>query len=98
MAKRPSSLISRAAGITFRIFRARASMSQEILALSADVGIKHMSSIEAGKHSMTLDTLYRLVQALGISFEQFGVELDRTLQTMTVRNPRKHDNSKPKRT
>ena len=66
----------RAFSITLRALRTEAQIAQEALALRAGIDRGYMSGLERGKHSPTLDTIYKLLGPLGVSFEQFAASYD----------------------
>ena len=57
-------------GNRIRIFRAAKGMSQEELAHLADMHASHLGQIERGNKSPTVDSLEKIVNALGITFEE----------------------------
>lgn len=61
--KTPSQLF----GITLRELRKEAGLSQESLALSADLQRNYVSLIELGKNQPTVTTIFKLAEALDIT-------------------------------
>ena len=53
-------------GETISHFRKKAKMSQEVLSGLADIGSSHLSAIERGERKPTLETLYKICNALDI--------------------------------
>ena len=45
-------------------------LTQEKLAEALDISTRHTQSIEAGKHSPTLPTLFKLRKALNVSWDE----------------------------
>jgi transcriptional regulator with XRE-family HTH domain len=54
-------------GETLRELRKESGLSQEALALSADLQRNYVSLIELGKNQPTVTTIFKLADALGIS-------------------------------
>jgi len=73
--------LRRAFADTMRILRARVGISQENLALQAGVDRGFMGGLERERHTPTLETIYRLLPVLGISFVDFAIEFDRVLHS-----------------
>ena len=53
-------------GKTIQWFREKKGMSQEVLSGFADIGRTHLSAIERGERRPTLDTFYKIGQALEV--------------------------------
>jgi len=53
-------------GETIRAARLHASLTQEAVALAAEIDRPSVVRIEAGQQSPTLDTLIRLARAIGV--------------------------------
>ena len=53
-------------GRTIKEYRERKGLSQEILSGFADIGRTHLSAIERGKRKPTLETFFRISQALDV--------------------------------
>lgn len=53
-------------GETIRAARLRASLTQEKVALAAEIDRPSVVRIEAGQQAPTLDTLIRLARAIGV--------------------------------
>jgi len=56
-------------GQRIREERLKLNLTQEQLAESVDISISYMGQIERGERSLTLDTLIRLVNRLGITVD-----------------------------
>lgn len=54
-------------------------ISQEILSGLADIGRTHLSAIECGARKPTLETLYRISIALGMSMSDIVEEIEKRL-------------------
>lgn len=63
-----------------RRLRHEADISQERLALEAGLDRGYMGKLEKGQHSPSLETLYKLLPPLGISFTQFAAEFEGCLK------------------
>ena len=55
-----------AVGIVIRNLRKSKKMSQEVLSGLADIGRTHLSAIERGARKPTLETFYRISEAMGV--------------------------------
>ncbi len=60
-------LNSKDVGCVIRRFRKEKGLSQEVVANLADIGRTHLSAIERGERRPTLETFFRLSEALGAS-------------------------------
>ena len=54
-------------------------VSQEVLSGLADIGRTHLSAIERGERKPTLETLYRISQALDIKMSDIVKEIEKRL-------------------
>jgi transcriptional regulator with XRE-family HTH domain len=54
-------------------------LSQEKLAHAAGLDRAYMSDLERGQHSPTLETVYKIVTALGITLTEFARDFERFL-------------------
>jgi len=61
-------------------FRKQKRISQEILSGLSDIGRTHLSAIERGERKPTLETLYRISNALEISMSEIVAEIERRLK------------------
>lgn len=66
-------------GKTVSFFRLQKGVSQEVLSGLADIGRSHLSAIERGERKPTLETLYRICNALDIKMSTFVLKLEETL-------------------
>jgi len=57
-------------GESIAYFRKKKKISQEVLSGLSDIGRTHLSAIERGERKPTLETLYRISFALGISMSE----------------------------
>ena len=65
------SAVSKEVGNRIRIFRKQKGLSQEILAEKADLHPTYVSQIERGVKNISIDTMERVLSALGVSFAEF---------------------------
>lgn len=66
-------------GLTVAFFRKKKGVSQEVLSGLADIGRSHLSAIERGARKPTLETLYRICNALDIKMSDFVLKLEELL-------------------
>lgn len=66
-------------GKTVVFFRKQKGISQEVLSGLADIGRSHLSAIERGERKPTLETLYRICNALNIKMSTFVLKLEEIL-------------------
>ena len=66
-------------GQTVSFFRKQKGISQEVLSGLADIGRSHLSAIERGERKPTLETLYRICNALDIKMSTFVLKLEEIL-------------------
>ena len=74
-----STLDSIKVGKTVAFFRLQKAISQEVLSGLADIGRSHLSAIERGERKPTLETLYRICNALDIKMSTFILKLEEIL-------------------
>ena len=60
-------------------FRKTKNVSQEVLSGLSAIGRTHLSAIERGERKPTLETLYRISLALGVSMEEIVREIESRL-------------------
>ncbi len=72
-------LDSKTVGEVIASFRKRKGISQEVLSGLADIGRTHLSAIERGERKPTLETLYRISNALGINMSDIVIEIEKRL-------------------
>ena len=63
-------------GNAIALFRKRKGVSQEVLSGLADMGRTHLSAIERGERKPTLETLYRIANALGVNMSDIVREME----------------------
>ena len=66
-------------GEAIAYFRKRKNVSQEVLSGLSAIGRTHLSAIERGERKPTLETLYRISLALGVSMEDIVREIESRL-------------------
>ena len=66
-------------GKTVALFRQQKGVSQEVLRGLADIGRSHLSANERGERKPTLETLYRICNALDIRMSTFIMKLEEIL-------------------
>lgn len=59
--------LNRQIGISIRKYRLKSDISQENLGLSAGINPAYIGRLERGEKCPTIDTLYKICEALGIS-------------------------------
>jgi transcriptional regulator with XRE-family HTH domain len=75
------SVLARALALTIRNLRARTGIAQETLALEAGIPRAHVGRLEGGMiGNPTLETVFKLLPPLDISFVQFAQEFERQLR------------------
>ena len=72
-------LDSNKVGEVVAYFRRQKGISQEVLSGLADIGRSHLSAIERGERKPTLETLYRICNALEIKMSTFVIKLEEIL-------------------
>lgn len=73
--------LRRAFADTVRIVRMRRGISQEKLALEAGVSRSYMGTMEREQNTPTIESIYKLLPVLGISFVEFAAEFERVLHS-----------------
>lgn len=66
----------KAVGAILRRLREDAGLSQEELADRADIHRTYVGMVERGEKNPTLESLWVILHALGVSWAEFGRELD----------------------
>lgn len=54
-------------GMVIQRYREKKGLSQEVLSSFADIGRTHLSAIERGTRKPTLETFFKISEALGIN-------------------------------
>lgn len=62
--------LNRQIGINIRKYRLKSDISQENLGLSAEINPAYVGKLERGEKCPTIDTLYKICEALGISVSE----------------------------
>ncbi|HEY0778019.1 MAG TPA: helix-turn-helix transcriptional regulator [Gemmatirosa sp.] len=73
---RPSALDPRLVGAVLRGFRERAGLSQDALGAAAAIHRTHVGFLERGERNATLDSVDRVLGALGVTWAEFGHAID----------------------
>jgi len=66
---------------TIQILRQRVGLSQEKLALQAGVSRGYMGKLEREQHTPTIESVYKLLPALHVTFVEFAAEFERALHS-----------------
>ncbi len=61
-------------------FRVRKGMTQEVLSGLSDIGRTHLSAIERGERKPTLETLYRISNALDVPMSAMVREMEEAIR------------------
>lgn len=72
-------LDSKAVGDVIAEFRKKKGVSQEVLSGLADIGRTHLSAIERGERKPTLETLYRISNALDVKMSDIVIQIEKRL-------------------
>lgn len=67
-------------GKVIAFFRQKSGMSQEVLSGLADVGRSHLSAIERGERKPTLETFYRICNALNVKMSTVIMKLEEQIE------------------
>lgn len=60
-------------------FRKKKGISQEVISGLADIGRTHLSAIERGERKPTLETLYRIANALGVKMSDIVIGIEEAI-------------------
>lgn len=66
-------------GRVIAAFRNKSGISQEVLSGLADIGRSHLSAIERGERKPTLETLFRVCNAMGVKMSTVVTAIEREL-------------------
>lgn len=66
-----SESISDRVGMRIREYRKRAGMTQESLALAANIGVSFLGDVERGRKKPSIDSLDKILSVLNVGFEEF---------------------------
>ena len=72
-------LDSKIVGQVISEYRKQKGISQEVLSGFAVIGRTHLSAIENGERKPTLETLYKICQALGVKMEEIVREIEKRI-------------------
>lgn len=72
-------LDSKIVGEVISQFRKKKGVSQEVLSGLADIGRTHLSAIERGERKPTLETLYKIAEALDVKMSDIIIEIEKRL-------------------
>jgi len=61
--------------------RRKKGISQEVLSGLADIGRTHLSAIERGERKPTLETLYRISNALDIKMSKLVIDIENQIDS-----------------
>lgn len=61
-------------------FRKKKGLSQEVLSGLANIGRTHLTAIENGTRKPTLETFYRLANALNVNMSDIIIEIEKRLK------------------
>jgi transcriptional regulator with XRE-family HTH domain len=75
-----ATLDAKVVGEVIAQLRKKKGVSQEVLSGLADIARTHLSAIERGERKPTLETLYKICGALGVSMESVVREIEKKLQ------------------
>ncbi len=64
-------MITERVGQRIRALRSEMGLSQEKLALRADLDRTYLAGVENGKRNLSIKSLEKIVIALGVSFQEF---------------------------
>ncbi len=67
-------------GRAIQAYREEKGLSQEVVSGLADIGRTHLSAIERGARKPTLETFFRLAEAMGIEPSELMKRIERELQ------------------
>ena len=73
-------LTRRACSLTLKTLRHRIGITQERLAFEANLDRGYMGGLERGLHSPSIETIYKLLPILGITFVEFAEQYEKCLQ------------------
>lgn len=68
-------MITEAVGQRIKTLRNEQGLSQEKLALKAEIDRTYLAGAEQGKRNISLKSLEKIVDALGVSFSEFFKEM-----------------------
>jgi len=66
-------------GKVIQRYREQRGLSQEVLSGLADIGRTHLSAIERGARKPTLETFFKISEALGVAPSEIMAEIEKEL-------------------
>ena len=72
-------LDSKLVGEVIAQFRKKKGISQEVISGLADIGRTHLSAIERGERKPTIETLYRIANALGVKMSDIVIGIEEAI-------------------
>ncbi len=66
-------------GAVIQRIREKKGLSQEVVSGLADIGRTHLSAIERGTRKPTMETFYKIANAMGIKASELMKEIEREL-------------------
>ena len=66
-------------GQVIQRYREQRGLSQEVLSGLADIGRTHLSAIERGVRKPTLETFFKISEALGVAPSEIMAEIEKEL-------------------
>ncbi|MCR4793593.1 MULTISPECIES: helix-turn-helix domain-containing protein [Ruminococcus] len=72
-------LDSKTVGEVIAEFRKKKGISQEVISGLADIGRTHLSAIERGERKPTLETLYRIANALDVNMSDIVIAIEKRI-------------------
>lgn len=72
-------LDSKIVGEVIAEFRKKKGISQEVISGLADIGRTHLSAIERGERKTTLETLYKIANALNVKMSDIIIEIEKRI-------------------
>ena len=73
-------LDSKIVGEVIAEFRKKKGISQEVISGLADIGRTHLSAIERGERKPTLETLYRIANALDVKMSDIVIAIEEKIE------------------
>lgn len=70
-------------GKVIQRFREKKGVSQEVLSGLADIGRTHLSAIERGERKPTLETFFKIAEALGTKPSTLMAEIENEINIQT---------------
>lgn len=68
-------MITEIVGSRIKTLRIEQNISQEKLALKADLDRTYIAGVESGKRNLSLKSLDKIIKALGISYKEFFIDM-----------------------